>query len=65
MATVLRDILIDINHADFEFENSLPLINDSKQNIGNAELDLFKDLFNEQYQKHNSKILKQMFDTTP
>jgi hypothetical protein len=39
MAIVLRDILIDINHADFQFENPLPIANDANQNIGHAELE--------------------------
>ena len=39
MPIILRDILVDINHADFQFENPLPLVNDANQNIGYAKLE--------------------------
>ena len=39
MPITLRDILIDIEHSDFRFENPVPLTDDKGQHIGHAELE--------------------------
>ena len=39
MAIVLRDILIDINHSDFQYKNPVPLNDDGQESIGHAELE--------------------------
>ena len=45
MAIVLNDILVEINHADYSFENPVPLIteNSSSGPVGYAELERRSD----------------------